>query len=83
MRVRAGERTSYHITVRNPRGVSSGVARASPDGRPLLDAFVPLDDDGADRVVDVELEPTRESVSAVSQAADPDTIGTLDRSGDR
>jgi len=48
-------RSSYHISVENPRGVNRGVARVSLDGAPVEDLRVRLVDDGDDHHVTVVL----------------------------
>lgn len=47
--------TEYAISVRNPDGVSHGVARIELDGRALATPEVPLDEDGGRHVVHVTL----------------------------
>jgi cyclic beta-1,2-glucan synthetase len=41
-------RTTLHVRVENPDGASGEVAEVRLDGRPLADARIPLDDDGAE-----------------------------------
>jgi cyclic beta-1,2-glucan synthetase len=47
--------SSYHIDVRNPDGVSKGVAAVTLDGAPTRDGWVALIDDGQRHVVAVVL----------------------------
>ncbi|HEU4455111.1 MAG TPA: hypothetical protein VFR81_18755, partial [Longimicrobium sp.] len=46
---------SYDVVIRNPDGVSRGIARVELDGRPLVSNRVPLVDDGGEHTVVVRL----------------------------
>ena len=45
----------YHITIRNPSGVSYGVRAVTVDGAPVADGVVRLADDGGQHEVEVEM----------------------------
>jgi cyclic beta-1,2-glucan synthetase len=47
--------SSYHIDVRNPDGVSQGVAAVTLDGAPVRDGWVTLIDDGQRHAVAIVL----------------------------
>ena len=50
--------STYDVTIRNPDGVSSGVATVTLDGQPLESGVVPLADDGATHAVLVTMGAT-------------------------
>ena len=49
--------TTYHIGIKNPQGVPSGVAKITLDGAGLAESMIPLRDDGASHQVVVHLGP--------------------------
>jgi cyclic beta-1,2-glucan synthetase len=57
--VRVGRRTRYHVSVRNPDRVSTGVRSVDLDGRSLHTSVIQLDDDGREHEVEVVLGSDR------------------------
>ncbi len=47
------ENSSYHIEIKNPDGVSTGVVYMAVDNKPCTDGYIKLEDDGAKHSVEV------------------------------